>query len=264
VRNPPSRVKLANVSSQISDRIHVILVEPYEPGNIGAVARAMANMGVSRLRLVNPRNPHSPECQRMALKAYPLVENAEIFPSFDQAASDLKILFGTTSVRGRKVRAPIVEVREGLPALLSYTAGQPVGIAFGPERRGLSDDQLARCQHLMYIPSSEAFPTLNLAQSVMVVLYEIFRAQASPLLEIPDLASQEERERMFLHAEETLINIGFLSRSNPGHIMNSIRRFLGKADLSSRDIRIIRGILSQMDWYVRSGRELDPGKVKKP
>lgn len=244
--------------------IHVILVEPYEPGNIGSTARAMANMGFSQLRLVNPGDIHSPECQRMALKAYNLITEASCYSEFDQAVSDLKVLFGTTSSRGRNVKTDIKSVREAVPSIMKYSADQPVGIVFGPERRGLTDAQLARCQYLITIPSSQDFPTLNLAQSVLVTLYEIFSAGETGGSVPEDLATQESRDEMFGHMQRTLISIGFLSQSNPDHIMNSIRRFLGKADLTRRDIQILRGIMSQMDWYVRSGKSLDPSRVKKP
>lgn len=248
----------------LADNVTVVLVEPWEPGNIGAAARAMRNMGLQRLVLVNPRDPYSDACQKMAVGAYALVEQARITGSFAEAVADLQVLVGTTSTRGRRPRAPLRTLREVAPELAELAAGQQVGLVFGPERRGLGEDILARCRYLVTIPADPQFPVLNLAQAVLITGYELFQAQLSPNRVVADLAPESEREAMFAHIEATLLKIGFLSSSNPGHIMRSLRRLLARTDLTVREVRILRGIMSQMDWYVETGRMLDPDRVPKP
>lgn len=224
----------------------------------------MKNMGLSRLKLVNPRNLYSGECRKMAVSAYDLVEAAEVFDSFEDAVEDEQILIGTSSIRGRKSRTRLHAAREIAPRIHEYAQTQRVCLVFGSERRGLREEHLALCQYTVSIPADPEFPTLNLAQSVLILAYELFTCTDFELNPDLELASQGQREAMFSHMEETLTNVGFLSQSNPGHIMRSIRRFLGKADLTDRDISILRGIMSQMDWYVREGRQRDPERVRKP
>ncbi len=248
----------------VSDNLTVILVEPWEPGNIGATARAMRNMGLSRLSLVKPRDPFSEACRMMAVGAYPLVEQAEIHPGFDEAAACQQVLVGTTSARGRRPPVPVRPVREVAPDLVALAASQRVGLVFGPERGGLNEEILARCRYLVTVPTDPDFPVLNLAQSVLIVAYELFLVQAHRAAQLPELAPEQDRQALFSHLQETLLRIGFLSSSNPGHIMRALRSMFARTDLTRREIRILRGILSQMDWFAETGRKLDPKRVRKP
>ncbi|MFZ0426507.1 MAG: RNA methyltransferase [Acidobacteriota bacterium] len=247
-----------------SDNISILLVSPHSPGNVGATARAMKNMGLRRLRLVDPCDPMAPESLSFAVDAADLLREAEVYETFEGAVADVQLVFGTTSARGRRMRAPLLDVREAGSRIRALAENQRLCVAFGPERSGLTEAQLARCQYLINIPTSPELPTLNLAQAVLIVAYEIFTCTGVEPDPDLGLADQSSLDRMFSHIESTLIRIGFLSTSNPGHIMRSIRRFLARADLTPRDVRILRGIMRQMDWYVRRGRKLDSGRVRKP
>jgi len=251
-------------SADVFDHISVVLVETVQPGNIGSAARAMSNMGLSRLRLVRPRGVLSSECLKMAGKAVDIVTGAAVFDSLQEALEDQNIVIATTSSRDRAAKQRLYSPREVAPLVLEYTATQKVALVFGSEKRGLTDDHLALCQYLVTIPAHPGHPVLNLAQAVMVLAYEIYNCQEFDLSPHDVLASQQMRDEMFEHLEKTLLRIGFLSSSNPGHIMNSIRRFLGKAELMPRDIQIIRGILTQMEWFAEEGRKLEAEKVRKP
>ncbi len=246
------------------DDISILLVTPKNPGNIGAAARAMKNMGLRRLKLVEPCDPLADESVAFAVGAVDLLQEASVFSSFEEAVSEEHLVLGTTSTRGRRVRARVLSVREAAGRLRSLAAGQRACIVFGPERSGLTEEQLARCGQLIRIPTSPDFPTLNLAQAVLLIAYEIYTCTSGHSESELERADQVCLDQMFTHMESTLREIGFLSVSNPGHIMRSIRRFLGRADLTPRDIRIVRGILRQMDWYVRKGQHLDPEHVRKP
>ncbi|MDA2933819.1 RNA methyltransferase [Acidobacteria bacterium AH-259-D05] len=244
--------------------ISIVLVETRKGGNIGAVARAMKNMGLRHLKLVRPCELESEECQKMAGKAIDLVTSAGVYPTLDEAVSQENLVIGTTSGRKRRKNQPIYSPREVASLVWNYGKSQRVALVFGPERRGLSDAQLARCQYLVSIPASPEYPVLNVAQAVMVLAYEIFIGSPTECDDILQLASHEERERMFETMEKVLVQVGFLSSQNPDHIMRSIRRFLGRADLTPRDVRIIRGMMSQMGWFIEKGHKLPLEKVQKP
>jgi TrmH family RNA methyltransferase len=248
----------------VFENICFILVQTLHSGNIGSAARALKNMGLHRLKLVNPCDPANRECQMMAVGANDVVENAPRYSVLEEAVADEHVVIGTTSNRGRRQKTRIYTPREVAPLICQYAESQRVCLVFGPERRGLSEQQLALCRYLVTIPASPLFPTLNLAQAVMLMAYEIFSLSETERTPPPELATEEERSRMFRHMERVLLEIGFLSRSNPGHMMRAIRRILGQADLTERDVRILRGIMSQMEWYVRSGKNLDRKDILKP
>ncbi len=232
------------------NNISVVLVETQKGGNIGSAARAMKNMGLQHLKLVSPREGMNEQCQRRAGKAIDLVTSAKIYATLDEAVEDENIVIGTTSARKRKGKQKTHTPREIAPRLCEYGKSQRVALVFGPERSGLTDAHLARCQYLVSIPASPDSPVLNLAQAVQVLSYEIFTAQPPESDSSFQLASDGEREEMFADMQRVLVDIGFLNSQNPDHIMRSIRRFLGRADLTSRDVRILRGMMSQMEWYV--------------
>ena len=247
-----------------SQNISVVLVGTHKGGNIGAVARAMKNMGLERLKLVGPWEQVTEECRMMAGKAIHLVNSADVYSTLDDAVSRDHLIVGTTSLRKRERSQRMYTPREIAPLIREHAGFQRVALVFGPERSGLSDNQLARCQYLVSIPSNPEHPVLNLAQAVMVLTYEIFisiQVEGDGTL---DLASDEEREQMFRSMKEVLVKIGFLSSQNSGHIMRAIRRFLGRADLTPRDVKILRGIMSQVKWYEEEGHKVLGDRGKKP
>ncbi len=245
------------------DSISVVLVEPHKGGNIGAVARAMMNMGLEHLKLVAPLEQVTEECRMMAGKAIDLVTSARVYPSLDDAVSRDHLIVGTTSLREREKSQTIHTPREIAPVIRKHASSERVALVFGPERRGLSDSQLARCQYLVSVPSHSDHPVLNLSQAVLILTYEIFIGKAVTGEPSPELATDQEREQMFRSMEQVLVQIGFLSSGKPEHIMNSVRRFLGRADLTPRDVQILRGIMSQMQWYAEEGHKLPGEKIKK-
>ncbi len=251
-------------SSVPLENISIVLVETHEPGNLGSAARAMKNMGLKRLKLVNPCQWSHSECRRLAVGAFDLVEQAPIYSSLEEALDSSSVVVGTTSARGRHQRVRLYTPREIIPIIWDYALSQEVSFVFGPERRGLSEEKLALCQYLVSIPAAAEFPTLNLAQALLILAYEMSIFQRMEPQHRPQLAPESARKRMFDHMEQVLIQIGFLSRSNPGHIMRSIRRFLSRAELTERDIQIVRGIMSQMEWYTQRGRKMKPADVQKP
>lgn len=223
-------------------------------------------MGLEKLKLINPRKVLNLECRKMAGHALDLVTNAATFPTFEEAVSEEGVLVAMTSGRKRALSRRLYSPREIAPIVLRYAGSQPVGLVFGPEQSGLTEAQLSRCQYLVSIPSSEKSPVLNLSQAVMLLAYEVSIACGEGVRrrKEPPVASQRSKEQMFQQMEEVLVQIGFLSSAQPSRIMDSIRVFLGRADLTPRDVRILRGLMRQMEWYVQEGYKLGPEGARRP
>ncbi|HEV8375722.1 MAG TPA: RNA methyltransferase [Candidatus Polarisedimenticolia bacterium] len=240
-------------------RIRIVLVDPKVPENVGMTARAMMNCGLSRLALVRPSDHRSPAAVRPAMEAYTLVESAEVHPDLDSALTGSKMVAGTTRRTGQD-RHPLLTPAEWIRDFLPRARGSEVSILFGTEKDGLSREAVDRCDVLIGIPAHAGYPSFNLAQAVLLVAYELFRASqdvppaASPM----ELADQKQREEFYRHLEDVLLRIGFLYENNPGRIMGSLRRLFGRTGLEEREVRILRGILSQVDWALKSARDSDP------
>lgn len=231
------------------DHITIILVEPQIPENIGSVARAMHNMGIHHLVLVAPHNCDLSRVLKMATgTSIDVVQEMEIYDDLKGALGPFQYVVGTTARLG--VRRPaMTNPRLLAQELISISQNNRIAILFGPEDRGLSNDQLRYCHTIATIPAA-GFSSLNLAQAVMIVCYEIFLAGKESLQEIfPRLANKFELEGMYDHLKDVLMKIGFIKPQNPEHWLLNIRRFLSRFPLRAREVRIIRGICRQIDWY---------------
>jgi tRNA/rRNA methyltransferase len=238
------------------DNIAIVLVRPQYAGNIGSVARAMKNMGLKRLLLVSPEQDHlSAEARMMATSARDVLEKAAVFPSSEDALKGFRWIAGTSARKGRN-RGPFIHPREICSELLGHARSIPVAILFGPEDKGLTNEELAPCHALVSMPTHEGLRSLNLAQAVMVFGYELFvsnLALSEKGTEVSahgvKLAEFKKVEGMYAHLEELLLKIGFLDENNPKRIMHTLRRIFGRAGLSDRDVAILRGIFRQLEWY---------------
>ena len=233
---------------QSSDRITVVLVEPQSPGNVGMVCRAMKNMGLNRLRLVNPCQIDHPEAYKFAVSARDLLEGAELFTSLQDALADTHFSIGTTRRHG-KYRREIITPEEVASRLHAQLGEHRAALVFGREDSGLTTEELALCRWQATIPTDEAYGSLNLAQSVLIFCYEIFKAIGETGAATERiLAGSEETEAFFGHMERSLLRIGFLNPQNPDHIMRTFRRIFARAELDTREIAVLRGMMSQIDW----------------
>ena len=231
------------------DHIAVILVQPRIPENIGGAARAMNNMGLSRLVLIEPRNCDPCRMLKMATgSSNVIIEKMEIYHDFREGLAPFHYLIGTTARTG-SLRPTTARPRLLAQKLVSVSQNNLVGILFGPEDRGLSNDQLRHCHNVVTIPTA-SFSSLNLAQAVMIICYEIFLGTSErPAVVVPRLANSFELEGMYDHLKDVLLKIGFINPQNPEHWIGNIRRFLSRLPLRAREVRIIRGVCRQMDWY---------------
>ena len=252
----PAFPGLANLS--------VILVNTVSPGNVGSIARVMKNLGFQVLKLVTVNRLDDEECRRMAGRAFDLIQGARRFNDLSEATADEQILFGTTSGRERLERGKVLDPFRAAHRIREYAPENRIGLVFGPERSGLSEQQLARCQFRVSIPSNPEYPVLNISKAVAILLYELSRVSLRTSREKRRLVSMAERESFYEDLKKVLIEIGFLSESNPEHIMNAIRGILNQPELTERDLKILRGIVGQLDWYIRAGRLRSPGDIRKP
>ena len=232
------------------DSIFVILVRPKFPENIGSVARAMKNTGLSRLILVNGCPPLHMNAYKLASGAEDILERAEEVFTFEEAMDGMGCVVGMTSREG-KGRSPLLSPEGLVKELIPLSQENSIGLAFGSEKEGLTNEELSLCHRYVRIPSSEAFPSLNLAHAVMVICYELFKTSGWAPKGPVHVAQAGHLEKMFEHMEKTLMDIGFLNPKQPKSIMRSLRNLFGRSHMDEREVRILQGIWSQVDWHTR-------------
>lgn len=237
------RVRLAN--------LRVVLHRPRFPENIGSAARAACNLGIARLDVVDPECFDPERIRRMATHAAgKVVDGIRRFDSLAEAVADCQVVVGTTARRGgerQKVATPETMAQR----LVALSAENQVALVFGPEDRGLTNEDLRLCHELVTIPTAE-FASLNLAQAVVILCYTVFRAGEAPgAPRSPRLASRHELDGMYAQLKDMLVRISFINPENPDYWMNRVRRFGTRMELRAREVSIIRGLCRQVDWYAR-------------
>jgi tRNA/rRNA methyltransferase len=241
------------------NNIVIILASPKYSGNVGSVARAMHNMGLGQLRLAAPQCTLDEDAIRMARIGNPVLPAARAYRSLGAALRGIRLVIGTTGKSGGN-REQTASARSLAPMILAHAAHRKVGIVFGPEDTGLVDDDLLRCQMLLRIPTQPLAHSINLAQAVMIVSYELFLGSLScEPARVPVLATVEQIEALYEQLEAALRTIGFLQDENARHMMFRIRRLLGRTGLERSDVGILRGIARQIAWF---GTHRRPGCAK--
>lgn len=235
------------------ENIRIVLVNTTHPGNIGGVARAMKNMGLSDLCLVEPKLfPHEDAVAR-ASRADDLLDNALVVETLDEALADCQLVVGT-SARSRTIPWPLVNPRELSAIVAPLPADTKVAILFGREDRGLTNDELQRCHHHVHIPVNEDFSSLNIAAAVQVITYELRMAivEGQSVADKPqwgtewdvELADNRELELMFEHLQQTLVDVEFLDPEKPRNLMPRLRRLLLRAVPDKVEVNVLRGMLT--------------------
>jgi tRNA/rRNA methyltransferase len=235
----------------VLENIGIILNETQLPENIGSVARAMANMGIMRLVLVKPKNGDLARiCRTATGMSVNIVEQMEVYDDLRVALEPFQYIVGTTARLGSH-RTATADPRLLASELIPISQRNKVGILFGPEDCGLSNQQLRFCQKIVTIHTA-SFSSLNLSHAVIIVCYELFMHSHEPsTITLPRLANSFELEGMYDHLQEVLMKIGFINPQNPEHWMNNVRRFLSRVSLKAREVKMIRGICRQIDWYTQ-------------
>lgn len=229
--------------------IRIVLVGTTHPGNIGAVARAMKNMGLEELVLVEPRYfPHD-EATARASGAEDVLERARVVDTLPEAIADCVYVTGA-SARSRAIGWPCLDARDAAARLIAEMAAGPVAAVFGPEKSGLSNADLDLCDTLLTIPTNPSFSSLNLAMAVQVVTYEIRAAQSDKQPEYDadaPLPTSADLEHFYRHLEAVLRKLRFLDPDNPRHLMRRLRRLFIRARPDQNELNILRGFLTAVD-----------------
>ncbi len=234
------------------DNIAVVLYGPRISENVGAAARAAWNMGIKRIVIVLPESYDRQTALKLATHAAAhVVDSMAYFDSLEEALRDFELVVGMTSRKGG-TRRDLLSPREIAEELVGSSRNNNVALLFGPEDRGLTNEEIRYCDRIVTIPTAK-FRSLNLAQAVMILCYEIFIASREESLILPPKqASFWEKEAMFENLKETLVKIGVIDAQNPEYRMINVRRSLNRTGLLSRDVQIIRGLCRQIDWYVNT------------
>lgn len=251
-----------------SESIKFVLVETSNGGNIGAAARAMKTMGLSKLALVNPCEFRTYECFSRASGAADLLDDALICQTLEEAIADCSLVIGT-SARLRSISWPQIAPHEFTDIFTTLDASAKIAVVFGRERSGLSNSELALCSQLVVIPSVADFSSLNIAAAVQVLAYEVRRAVLAqsgvqkvkdslkgktPPGELP--ATHDELEHMYEHLESTMVDTGYLDPDNPRMMMTRFRRLFNRSALNRSEVQLMRGLfasLNKLSKQIKSG-----------
>lgn len=241
------------------DQIRIILVNTTHPGNIGAVARAMKNMGLSQLYLVKPKVFPDPEAVFRSGHAADLLEKAVLTETLDEALEDCGLIIGT-SARERKIPWPLYNARESAEKAVAEATTHKVAILFGREDRGLTNDELQKCHWHLNIPTNDEYSSLNVAAAVQVVAYELRMAACGDGLPsiketLADMrewdmpaASSRAVELFYEHLEKVLVDIDFHNPEEPRQTMTRLRRMFNRLRLDEMELQMLRGILRAIEW----------------
>jgi tRNA (cytidine32/uridine32-2'-O)-methyltransferase len=238
--------------------ISIVLVNTTHPGNIGGVARAMKNMGLTDLRLVAPSRFPAEEANWRAVAASDVLESAQVVDTLAEAIGDCQLVIGT-SARGRRIPWPVLDPRHcAEQAMVAAAREERVAFVFGREDRGLTNEELQQCNLHLHIPTHEDYTSLNLAMAVQIVAYELRMQAISGDLPDDACADWDERfstaaamEHYYEHLEQTLIEIGFLDPATPRQLMPRLRRLYGRLRLDEMEMNILRGILTETQKHIR-------------
>ena len=233
--------------------LKIVLIETSHPGNIGAAARAMKNMGATNLTLVNPLDFPSEKAIYRSVSAQDVVENATVVDTVEEAIADCELVIGT-SARDRRIPWPLIDPKTcGQKVIAEHHAGRKVAILFGRESRGLKNEELQKCHFHVNIPTGKAYSSLNLAMAVQVICYEILQASFKETSPAADedwdvaFANGADMEHFYKHLEETLIEVKFHDPENPRQLLTRLRRLFNRIRPDQMEMNILRGILTAIN-----------------
>jgi tRNA/rRNA methyltransferase len=243
--------------------LRVVLVRPRGSGNIGSIARVMKNFGARELAIVGAARTRSFWARAMAVHGRDVLSDAKCYATIREAIADCNLVVGTTA-RSGLYRNHNQTPREAAPKIAAALGAGKVALVFGPEDHGLSNKDIETCQLLITIPTDSEYHALNVAQAAAICLYEVFVVSTTirPRAEIRR-AQAEHVERLFDIMRASLLKIGFLDSQNPEHMLLAFRRFLGRAGLEDKDVRILTGMFRQIEWYADRGWKVVEEKEKR-
>jgi tRNA/rRNA methyltransferase len=252
-------------NSEILNNVRVVLSHTTHPGNIGAAARAMKTMGLESLYLVNPRRFPDPQADAMAAGADDVLRNAVVCSSMDDALHGTVYVLAMTA-RLRDISHEVLTPREAMPQLVQLAARHPVALLFGTEMSGLTNEETSRSNMLVRIPANPDYSSLNLAAAVQVACYELSVAMQYAGVDLQQVglepARHEEVERMFVHMQDALTEIGFFKAKHSTKLMQKLRRLFARTRLEQEEINILRGILAAATENKAQHGRVDRSEIK--
>ena len=237
------------------DQFEIVLCRTSHPGNIGSTARAIKTMGFSKLILVNPKQfPHS-EANALAAGAEDVLNNAKVVKTIEEALIDSHLIIGFTA-RQRELSQEHQNIRKIAKDLKNEPPQKKIALLFGNETNGLSNDEIKHCHKLGYINSNENYSSLNLAQAVQIICYEI-RMHISEgdgiikLIKENELVSHEIQNGFYVHLEQLLTEIGFLKKIQGERLMQRLRLLFNRTTMEKDEVNILRGILTDIQKKIK-------------
>lgn len=233
----------------ILDQIQIILVETSLPANIGSTARAMKTMGLTHLCLVAPKQPIDEQAEALAAGAKDVLDNTQIYATFDEAIADCQLVIGT-SARLRHLQNSLIEPRDCGELVINRANLGKVAIVFGRERVGLTNEELLKCHYHLNFPTNPDYGSLNLAMAVQLASYEIRMAylqktaEKRPLVEAKEYPTAEALEHFFAHTERLYKELGFIRNDA---VMLKLRRLYQRAELETNELNLLRGMLTAVE-----------------
>lgn len=245
----------------MSANIRIVLVETSHPGNIGAVARAMKNMGLGRLYLVNPKSFPDDEATARASGAQEVLDNTVVTASLEKALEGCHLVMGARS-RDSHLQWPVKSARQAAQTIMGEPTETEVALVFGRERCGLYNEELKQCHYHVYIPANPDYPSLNLAQAVQILSYELYtQKQHQPLVggkqkATVELASHESMCHFYQHLERVMVKTAFLNPEKPKFLMQRLMKLYARARVDTQELNILRGILTAVETTLCKTTEL--------
>ncbi|STY29105.1 methyltransferase [Legionella wadsworthii] len=242
--------------------IRIILVATSHPGNIGSTARAMKTMGLNSLYLVQPKSFPDKRAQEMAAGADDLLDSAVVTETLEEALVGAQLILGT-SARPRGISLPGLTPSSCADLVGQQTEETQIAIVFGREHAGLTNEELLKCHYHIHIPSNPEYSSLNLAQAVQIITYELRMKLLAPKAEVSlrqdDFATADEIEQFYGHLKKVFIEVQFLKEANPRRLMQRVRRLFNRVNLEKMEVNLLRGMLSQvqksLEWARKKGQE---------
>jgi tRNA/rRNA methyltransferase len=238
------------------ERVRIVLCHTSLPANIGGVARAMKTMGLASLYLVDPKAFPHPDAEALASRATDILDAARVCATLDEALAGT-VYAAASTARNRDMSHPVLTPREAAARIVAETQRGPVALVMGPEKFGLTVQEVNRCSVITTIPANPDYSSLNLAAAVQLFAYEI-RLAAEQIEGLPqqtfDAATFEEVERLYAHLEEALLEIGFINPKEPKRLMQRMRRLFARIRLEREEVNILRGILNMAQDHARAAR----------
>jgi len=243
--------------------ISVVLVNTSHPGNIGAAARAMKNMGLSRLTLVQPVDFPSGVAVGRAVSATDILESARVVDTLQEAVADCGLVIGA-SARSRRIPWPMLAPEDCAAKVIAEQGTNKVALVFGREDAGLNNDELQQCHFHVQIPADEEYSSLNLAAAVLVICYEVRKAALADSGAVTreedefwdqEKATGEQVEHFYEHLERVMVEIDFHDPENPRQLMQRMRRLFSRIRIDVMEMNILRGILTNIEFNLKDRKE---------